>query len=232
MAHRADELLCGPRERCTRCQDRRVAVLHTVARSPREVIRNKRVGAAVIGGRLAKHRDLLLDDVAHDLSVRVYLGLSPQMMDGESYGVRCPVVLHGPFAQRERREFGGTVHEVLKAGCREPVGLVAGKQLGRNAPCALGGWVECDLDGPVVEPRRPHECRRHVEVRVALIHLGVRSARPVGEERVSHAHGAGMFRNVPGVGIRSRNRQDVAGSVRDANVGDVLGELVQRVSSR
>ena len=80
-------------------------------------------------------------------------------------------------------------------------------QLRRDLPARAGRLLERDGDRPLVEAVRPHDGRRHVDVRVRRVDAEVRAVHAVAVHLVLHRHAAAVTAHVPPVRIRPRRRQ-------------------------
>ena len=105
-------------------------------------------------------------------------------------------------------------------------------QLRRDLPAHAGGLLEADGHRPIVEPVRPHDRRRHVDVRVRGVDGEVGAIHAVAEHLVLHGDAAAVSRHVPPVRVRPCRRQLAAVGREGVDVVHVLGEVVERVASR
>ena len=234
-----EELVCDgveqprprARDRRRRSDHRAVAMLHAVAAGIREVVRKKCVVARLVARVLAVDRPLLANDLLDVLDVAVELGIGAGVMEREAEGARAD----GELPHRDRTEFRGAVHQVLQVrrGELDAIGArrgAAGVQLRGDLPVHAGGLFERKRDRTIVEAARPHERRRHVDVRVRLVDGEVRAVDAIAEHFVLHRHRGAMVRHAPAVRVGSHRRQLAPAVVSDVHVVDVFREIVERVA--
>ena len=132
-----------------RGHDRAVAVLHAVAVRVREVVREKRVGARLVVGKLAVDRALLPDDLLDVLHQAVDLPVGAGVMHGEPERRGA----HGELTHHDRTELDGAVHQVLQVGRGEgerassPRGAAASRPASACRPAARRSASPADRRG-------------------------------------------------------------------------------------
>ncbi|PAV92878.1 hypothetical protein WR25_21319 [Diploscapter pachys] len=212
--------------------DRRVAMLHPIARDLRHIVGDEGIGAVIVARRTAEQSIMLRDHPLRLGGIGVDLRLRPHVMHRQPDQIRLAGrVGHRPLAQRKGAELGRAVHEILKV--RRPIRPLrfARGQLRRDAPFGVEG-VEAHADRLGVIAGRPQEGRRHVEMRVGSIDLRVGSVTPVAEQRVGDDHGAVMARHRPAIRISPRQRERPPVPILRRHRIDVLREFVDRISPR
>ena len=162
----------------------------------------------------------------------VELRRRPGVMRGEAERV----AVDRELANRHRAELGRAVHQVLKIGRGELERRGPRVQLRRDAPARLAvaaaGRFERDGRGTIVEPARPHDRRRHVDVRVRRVDREVGAVDAVAEHFVAHGH-----RRPPCCGtVHPYGSGRVTASSRPSaptalDVVHVLREIVQRIAA-
>ena len=135
------------------------------------------------------------------------------------------------LAQRQRRELGGAVEQVLQVRRGEGQGVGGGIELRCDAPAGVAGRLEPDARRPVVEAPCPEERRGHVQVRVRRVDGEVGPVGVIAVDAVPHADRAVVDRDVPLIRVRPRRGQLGSLRVVRAQLEHVLPELVDRVPS-
>ena len=152
---------------------------------------------------LAVDGALLLDDLLDILHERVQLRVGAGVMDGES---ECPRA-DRELADHDGPELCRTVHQVLQVRrgqlervgdrsprvVRRPVPVYV--ELRRHLPMFTGRLLERDDRGSILEAVRPHQRRRHIDVRVVGVDRQIRAVDAIavhlvlhGDERVDVVH--------------------------------------------
>ena len=144
---------------------------------------------------------------------------------------RAVLIGHGERAQRELAELGRAVHQVLEIGRGERI-----RRPGPACSCVAtlqrrsGRPLEAHRHRSTLHPARPHQRRRHVDVRMRAVDREVGAVDAVAEDAVLHPHGARVAGDVPLVRVGPRDGERLPRFVGDPHVEDVLRELVDRVA--
>ena len=229
MGQRVDQIRTVRADRTCARQDRAVAMLHAVAVRPRQVVGDERVGVAFERRIFSVNLAGFPDDALGVGSEGVELCIRAGVVDDEADAGCTWSVGNREGTKAERTELRRTVHEVLQVGRREGERRVAGEELCTNAPVGARRRLEAKRRGPHFKAARPHQCGRHVDVRMGAVDPEVGAVHAVAEDAVGHSHGTGMACDSPLVWTRLGCRQRHPGFVGDAHVEHVLDELVQRV---
>ena len=103
-----------------------------------------------------------------------------------------------------------------------------------RGPSALLDRVRAFLDahGAAIQASRPHQCRRHVQVRVRGIDREIRAVDVVAVEFVDDPDSPVVTSDIPLVRVRPRHRERLALAIEGLQLEHVLRVFVQRIPSR
>ena len=211
-------------QRDGRGDDGAVAVLHPVAVGVRQTVDEKRVMARFVFRIAPVDGAFLPDNPLGIVRERVELVVGPGMMQRQPE--RPPI--DRKHAHPDRAELRGTVHQVFEVGGGEFQRLRAGMQLRGHAPGLARRLRERHDDRSILEPPRPHDCRRHVDVCVRLVDREVRAIQPIAVHLVCDGNGAAVLRHIPAVRVGPR-RGELATAGKRPDVVHIFREVVQRV---
>ena len=136
------------------------------------------------------------------------------------------LTIEPPGALPEVRDLCGTVQEVLQIRRLEPEGIVRPCELRGHPPGAALRDLYDKLDRPRFRVARPHEGRRHIQVRVCAIDARVGSVGVIAVQRVGDGDRATVSGYVPLMIVRTRHRDRAPALTRGAKIVDVLRKLV------
>ena len=110
VRERAEQPAALAPERRALADDRAVAMLHAVAVRPRQVVGEERVVPGLVLRELAVDGAFFADDLLDVLRERVEFGVGAEVVERDAEASAC----NGELPHRDRAEFDGAVHEVLK----------------------------------------------------------------------------------------------------------------------
>ncbi len=215
-------------QRAGRGHHRAVAMLHRIVGGVGQILREKGVIARLVRRILAVDLAFLANNLLDVPDEPVELGVGTGVVQRQP---ERPVAGREPAA-RDRTKLCGAVHQVLKVRRGEFEGGRASLKLRGDLPGPVYGRVEGHGDGAVVEAARPHDDRRHVDVRVGRIDREIRAVDVIAEDLVFDGDDAAVVGNGPAVGIRPGRRNLAALATEGVDVVDVLREIMQRVPPR
>jgi hypothetical protein len=215
------QLFVGHPHAVRRRDHRTVPVLHPVVCRPRQVVGDEDV-RHFVGRELAEDRALFSNDLLHARRKAFDVGGASLVVDGNP-----ELLIHLERMQGEAAQLGRTVDQVLEVGGRKRARIARRTQLGRDLPVV--GCVEGDACGSWLEPPRPHERGRNIQMRVRGVDRQVRAVDPIAEHFVANPHRSAVAADVPLRRTGACHGQRPARAVIDLDVVDVLGELVDGV---
>ena len=116
---------------------------------------------------------------------------------------------------RLRPELHRAVEQVGEVRRGEDERVVGRVELRGHRPGDVGRRHERQPGGPRLERLRPHQRRRHVEVRLGGVDARVGAVDAIAEQAIAEADGAAVARDAPDVQVRPRRRQRPAGAVAE-----------------
>ncbi len=205
--------------------DGAVPMLHAIAARPGQIVGDEGVVPRLELRKLAEDLPLLTHDCFDVLRQPVEVRVGARVVSGQANRAS----IRGERPHRARPEFDRAVHQILQVRRGELERAGAREQLRERAPLLSCWRLQRDDRTTVVEAARPHQRRRHVDVRVRWVNREVGAIQHVAENLVAQRDAAVVPRCNPSVRIRPRQRNLTPGAVYRANVVDVLREVVHRV---
>ena len=228
MRDGVEETVPASADRSRRGNHGAVPMLHAIAIRVREIVGQECIGPWFVDRILAVDRTLLADDFLHVLDERFELCGGAGVMCGETKRPAVDLEL----TDRHRTELRGAVHQILKVRRRKLEGGRARMQLRRHLPMETRGRNKGQCRWPVVQSARPHDRRRHVDVRMASVHGQVGAVHAIAEYLVAQRQGAAVLVHRPSIWVGPFRRQLASVSAHNLDVVDIYREVVQRVAPR
>ena len=160
-------------------------MLHAVAAGPRQVVGEKGVGAALECGKLAEDRQLFADDALGIGGERVGFGVGAVVVQRDAERGGSPAAA-APATLKVRSVWAlnsdGLSIRYWRLGAVNVSGSLVGYSCVATRHWRPGRLLERDARRPVLEPARPHQRRRHVDVGVRGVDAQVGAVHAIAED--------------------------------------------------